>query len=640
MKTTLKRGIGRSADVNGNGRAVFPPAIEPVMRRYRQPEPEARRGVALFGKILLWVSLVAVMLAGGVVGGTYLYVERDIAQALGPNSLDVEVAEEKLDAVIPGEPTTALVVGYDRRAGVEQAETGHSDTLMLVRADPELKTVTMLSFPRDLLVDVQCDNRPSFVARINVAYSECGSTGSLLTVRRLTGLPINYLVTVNFRGFKQVVANLGGVWMDVDRRYFNDNSQGGERYATIDLQPGYQRLNGEKALDFVRYRHADSDIYRLARQQQFVKAVKQRLTDFNVLDLPKLVSVVTKNVEVGKGDGTDFDVGTILDYALFAYSLPGGHVFQVKIDPSCYGGDFELTVAESCMRQAVSDFAQPDVDAPAKATAVALRRKVTQSGGPPPAETSVMVLNGNGQQGSAATASSQLAARGYQMIYAPSGDANAPSWEYFNTEVYYDESAGAKAAATRLADLFGDARVGPLPAEITPLSNGAMLTVIVGQTYHGSIAPAAADRTPKRTPPQVSLDSSAVAPVREAIRRVPYTLYVPSVVATGSYLDRAMPINVYKLGDHNSVRLTFTNGIEYWGIQQTDWEDAPALGDPNEVTTIKGRTYRLYYSGANLHMVVLETPESTVWVVNTLLDKLSNETMIEIAKSLRPLPRR
>jgi LCP family protein required for cell wall assembly len=498
----------------------------------------------------------------------------------------------------------------------------------------------MLSFPRDLLVDVQCANRATFVARINVAYSECGSTGSLLTVRRLTGLPINYLVTVNFRGFKQVVSNLGGVWMDVDRRYLNDNSQGGEHYATIDLKPGYQKLNGERALDFVRYRHTDSDIYRLARQQQFVKAIKQRLRDFNVLDLPKLVGVVTKNVEVGKGDGTDFDVGTILDYALFAYGLPGGHVFQTKIDPACYQGILELTVAQSCVQQAVADFTQPDVEAPAKATAVALRRKLTERAGPPPTETSVMVLNGNGQQGSAATASSQLAARGYKMVYAANGDANAPSWEYFNTEVYYDESAGAKAAGTRLAKLFGDARVGPLPPEITRLSSGAMVTVIVGQTYHGSIAPAAADRTPKRTPPQVSLDSSSVPHVRGVTRRIPYTLYVPSVVASGSYLDRAMPINLHRLGDHNAVRLTFTNGIEYWGIEQTDWEDAPALGDPNVVTSIKGRTYRLYYSGSNLHMVVLETPESTVWVVNTLLDKLSNETMIEIAKSLRPLPRR
>ena len=124
------------------------------------------------------------------------------------------------------------------------------------------------------------------------------------TVRKLTGVPINFLVTVNFRGFKQVVSRMGGVWIDVDRRYFNDNSSGGERYSAIDLQPGYQKLNGEDALEYVRYRHLDSDFFRIARQQQFLRGIKQRATDFPLIDLPKLVKTLTSNVEVGKGDGT------------------------------------------------------------------------------------------------------------------------------------------------------------------------------------------------------------------------------------------------------------------------------------------------------------------------------------------------
>jgi hypothetical protein len=84
--------------------------------------------------------------------------------------------------------------------------------------------------------------------------------------------------------------------------------------------------------------------------------------------------------------------------------------------------------------------------------------------------------------------------------------------------------------------------------------------------------------------------------------------------------------------------LTYTiGGIDYWGVQMTDWEDAPALEDPNEVTKIGGRTYRLYYNGSHLHMVVLDAGGATYWVVNSLLDKLSNETMLAIAKGLRPL---
>ena len=286
MKTTLKRGIGRAAELNGNGHAVYPPAIGSPMRRYRQPEPDRRSLAGLFGRIFLWLVIGALMLAAGIAGGTYLYVEQDIASSLGPRSADVREAQKTLDVVIPGSPTTALVLGYDKRAGIEAGETADSDTLMLVRADPGLDTVTMLSFPRDLLVEIQGCPNGTFVSRINNAYGECGSSATIETVRKLTGVPINFLVTVNFRGFKQVVSRMGGVWVDVDRRYFNDNSCGGERYSVIDLQPGYQKLNGKNALEYMHYRHLDSDFFRIARQQQFLRGVKQRATDFPLLDLP------------------------------------------------------------------------------------------------------------------------------------------------------------------------------------------------------------------------------------------------------------------------------------------------------------------------------------------------------------------
>jgi hypothetical protein len=86
------------------------------------------------------------------------------------------------------------------------------------------------------------------------------------------------------------------------------------------------------------------------------------------------------------------------------------------------------------------------------------------------------------------------------------------------------------------------------------------------------------------------------------------------------------------------VRLTFRRGSnEYWGVQMTDWEDAPVLGERNVVRRIGGRRFELYYDGPRLHMVVLRANGASYWVVNTLLDSLSNETMIAIAKGLRPL---
>src|SRR5262249_58123419 len=81
----------------------------------------------------------------------------------------------------------------------------------------------------------------------------------------------------------------------------------------------------------------------------------------------------------------------------------------------------------------------------------------------------------------------------------------APSFIYRRTTIYYDPTRPkAKGATTQLGNLFGDADVKPLPARLVPLANGAMATVVVGQNFHGSLAPAPVDLTPKKEPPQVT----------------------------------------------------------------------------------------------------------------------------------------
>ena len=175
---------------------------------------------------------------------------------------------------------------------------------MLIRADPATKTISLLSFPRDLIVPIYCKDGLVAHDRINSAYARCGATGSLDTVKELTGLPINYLITLNFHGFKEIVDQLGGVWMDIDRRYYNRNvGTAATNYANINLQPGYQRLSGGAALEFVRFRHTDSDFFRLARQQEFVRSFKEQVAkNFDVGKLPGIISTVTRNVEIAGQD--------------------------------------------------------------------------------------------------------------------------------------------------------------------------------------------------------------------------------------------------------------------------------------------------------------------------------------------------
>jgi LCP family protein required for cell wall assembly len=655
MRTTLKRGIGRGAEVNGNGRSVLPPGALSPVTLYRQPPPPQRGIAAQIGRFFLWLGVTVLMLVCGLVGGFYLWAHESAA-ALQAHSLDAKRAQARLDEVPDAKhAAVALVIGYDHRAGDGNAPS-RSDTMMLIRADPVTKTLSLLSFPRDLIVPLYCPGKDGGTAvasgsgRINSAYSFCGSSGALETVRHLTGLPVNYLISVNFAGFIAVVNKLGGVWMDIDRRYYNKNvGTAATNFADIDLQPGYQQLTGRQALDFVRYRHTDSDLYRLARQQQFVAAARQRVaSSIGPASLVRIVNTIAHHryVEIGVGGGGDFNLGTVYSYAKFALDLPHGHVFQVKIGG--LSGYSELTTDETNIQDAVQSFLNPDVEASTTATEVALGRKLrARKRTIPPKQVTLTVLNGNGRAGSASNASYLLGQKGYTTVLPPGNQpANAPRWNYFHSKVYFDplRAANGKIAAQQVAKLVGSADVEPMPPAIKPLANGALLAVIVGSTFHDQLAPVVIPQAPTRHPPNVRSDPGETRSTLLRYRkRLPFQLQYPTRLERSSYLDSGYgetPVRIYPLEGQPTIRLTFRTGArEYWGIQETAWADAPALADKSLTQRVNGRAYDLYYSGSHLHMVVLRYNGATYWVVNTLLDSLSNETMLSIARGLRPLPR-
>jgi LCP family protein required for cell wall assembly len=642
MRTTLKRGIGRVAVVNGDGRAVLPPGVLSPVQRYRQPERVRSRWRAA-GRILFVVLALCLATVAGIAGGTYLWAAESVA-ALSPEGA-VKLAAKTLDLPPVGDlaPVNALVIGYDHRPEDGDGAPSRSDTVMLLHADPQGKTISMLSFPRDLIVEVRCPDGGASLGRINSAYAFCGPQGTLETVRNLTGVPIHYLIAVNFEGFRQTVDRLGGVWLDVDRRYYNPH---GGVYSSINLWPGYQRLKGSKALDFVRYRHTDSDLFRLARQQVFVKALKQAVNStWKPTAITKIVAAMRNNVQIGQAGGKGTDLKTLKSYGLFAYGLPSGNFVQVKIGGLT--GINELSTDPANIQTAVAEFQNPDTDAPEKATAQVLHKRLKKVGSAPnPKNTSVVVLNGNGVAGSAANTSYLLSQKGYAVKSPPDGfQANAPGeWaRSFRTQIFFSEARGARLAATKMVALFNSADANALPAAATglpTLANGAMLTVVVGKNFTGRLTPTAPDRTPERQAPNVRPGKDDTLPsVRAAVAwKVGFNLQIPTVLERSSVLDSEVPYRVYKIGKSKAVRFTFRMGSnEYWGIQETDWNDAPVLDGRNFSQAIKGRQYDLYYSGPHLHMVVLRAGGASYWVVNTLLDSISNETMLEIAKGLKPL---
>ena len=638
MKTTLKRGMGRAA---GNGRPIFPPGVRTPMTRYRQPDPPRRGAWHVIRLVFGWAIVAALIVAGGAAGAAYLK-QHEFFSAIAPKSKTDKLTQKHLDVATPGGPTTALLIGTDKRRGPEADVTGRSDTLMLIRADPRTDTISMLSFPRDLIVPIHCPGRLVYDDRINAAFAECGSLGSLETVKALTSLPINYFITVNFHGFLQLVDKLGGVWLDVDHRYFNNHTRPGG-YSAINLWPGYQRVSGYNALAYVRYRHFDSDLYRVQRQQLFLKALKEQVTaQLSLGTLLDIAGAVEKNVVIGRGGNQPLDLPTLRGYIKFAQDISAGHIFQAHIEGLT--GYSELTTDPANISAAVSDFAHPDVTAPAKARDVTLGIK-RRSHIPKAQNTTVTVLNGNGVQGSAANAAYNLRQRGYKILLPPSQKpGNAPNFDYAQTTVYYDASqGGAKAAASQLSVLFGHAVVKETNPFIAAVANTAMDTVVVGRSDpQGLITPPPADHTPKPEPPAVTSNPGATLPLLRSVQhRVHFRLELPRLLASGSEPEPLAPIRAYPLvKGHVGVRLTFEKTpTDFWGIEETDWNDAPILASPSFEHRIHGRVYDLYYSGSNLHMVVLKESGATYWVINTILDSLSNETMLAIARGLHPLGR-
>ncbi len=175
-----------------------------------------------------------------------------------------------------GDPQTLLLIGSDHRYGADRTDA-RSDTMMLVRLDPDANATTVLSIPRDLKVTFTVPGGGLRVGvKINETYTAGGEVLTAKVIRRLLGIEINHIINIDFGGFRAAVDAIGCVYVDVDRWYYHSNVGAVEQYAEIDVPAGYQRLCGQRALDYVRFRHADSDFVRAARQQDFLRQAKSQ----------------------------------------------------------------------------------------------------------------------------------------------------------------------------------------------------------------------------------------------------------------------------------------------------------------------------------------------------------------------------
>lgn len=236
----------------------------------------------------------------------------------------------------PGEPYTMLLLGSDQRAGAS-ADDKRSDTTMLLRLDPRKNVISLLSLPRDLSVGIPGHGTD----KLNAAYSAGGPKLVARTVSALTGLDINEVIDVDFQGFADAVNAIGCVYVDVDQKYAIPPGTG---VAEIDINAGYQRLCGLKALQFVRYRHTDNDIVRGARQQAFLREARQRVDVSSLVfggDGGELLDAFVDNTRSTIEGG-----GDVRDIARSLVDLRGASVTHVDVEGDLGETDIRASAAE------------------------------------------------------------------------------------------------------------------------------------------------------------------------------------------------------------------------------------------------------------------------------------------------------
>ncbi len=320
-------------------------------------EPKIPRpGRRMWWKALLGGTLIT-LLVGAATATAGLLEVKDVAEALNQNK---RLKISDLTPAEAGAPQTILLLGSDvRHDDLVNKRPGRSDTMMLVRLDPNKDATSALSIPRDLRVTYTLPNGNQTTDKLNSTYTYGGPKLVVKTLKDLLGIQINHVIDVNFRGFREAVNFIGCVYVDVDRKYFNDNSGGGPLYATIDVKPGYQKLCGQDALDYVRFRHEDDDFVRAARQQSFLRDAKAQVGVQKVLEDRKEFARLFGKYSTTDIRGTDEVLGL---FKLVAFSA-GRPVRQVRFEAgtATIGGGSYVIATPDQIRKAVHEFMNPTV---------------------------------------------------------------------------------------------------------------------------------------------------------------------------------------------------------------------------------------------------------------------------------------
>lgn len=424
-----------------------------VSRHRRRP---AARRLPRLVRLGAWLAGLVLLFSLGAAAGLFVFLN-------GLGGKGAVRGFPLVDEPKPGERVNILVLGLDQ----DGTEVHRSDTMMVVSLDPLSREVGVLSIPRDTLVDIPDGPRGD---RITHAHAYGGPMKSLVVTSDFLSVPVHYYVRVDFKGFKSLVDLLGGVTVDVEKpmRYADPTQN-----LYIDLAPGRQHMNGEKALEFVRYRN-DSDLNRIKRQQAFLGALADEAFQVGtVTKIPRMAGELMQYID------TNMSPKEIIRMAQMAATVDRGRILMD-------------TVPTSAVWTAQNEYRGEDADRRGtRKLADRLLRGIDQEAN---RQVRVRVVSGSGSPGIVNGVIEALRDRGYQVTQG----TDDPGRDYQGTAVVYkggdDALLQAQLLARTLAGSFDPVKVlrpSPLGGLLGSRSDGfdspdgADLLVIVGGSGGG-----------------------------------------------------------------------------------------------------------------------------------------------------------
>ncbi|MET4135834.1 LCP family protein [Pseudarthrobacter sp. PvP090] len=450
------------------------------------------------GWLKIGTAVVSILLVGVLAFGAYwvLRLQGNISKAsLGAGSDKTEGAvdesRDRMQILILGSDTRD---GKNAQYGTSEDATGygHSDVMMLMDISADNKRVSVVSFPRDLLVDTpKCTDQKSkkeFPAQknimINAAMSEAGIGCAVDTVNKLTGLEVDHFMMADFNAVKELSNTVGGVEVCISDAVYDPDSR-------LRLPKGTSTVQGEQALAFLRTRHAfadGGDLGRIKAQQGFLSSLTRKMKDEGTLSNPgrmlEIADVVTRNLTIDEGLAS---IPTLLTVGNRLKNIDVGKVAFVAVptvpavsDPN------RLQVAEPAASQLFAAMRKDiDLTDPTATPSPSASPDPSATSTPTPGETAaaydkaqqpVTVANGSGVPARTQEIIQALTAGGFTQLGQLAAQPVAA------TAVYY--GAGYEVVAADVAALLGIPATQVLPAGV------AGVQVYLGRDLVGGAADA------------------------------------------------------------------------------------------------------------------------------------------------------